>query len=553
MFEGGLFVMNRVALYLQEHLLGEIITSKEAREYFSTDASVFKILPNVVIYPMHADDVRKTVKFSHQLSLKGKILPVTARGLGTDQSGAAIGEGLLLIFPAHLNRLLELDSKTGEVRVEPGLNYGKLQQVLLTHDLFIPTSPTSMEYSTIGGAIANNAGGDRSHKYGKTIDYVRSLKVVLSNGDLIETKRISKRELSKKMGLTTFEGDIYRSIDRLIEENTSVITNINPAVAKNSSGYNIQLVKQKDGSFDLTPLIVGSQGTLGIITEASLLTMPRRPKSSLTIASFNDLNSLTEALDFVNKFSEVPSAVELVDDKLLNLVKSVHPNLLKNVFDTQASKFILLVEFDNPSVRLRARLTKKLDKYLKEKGILFETSVDPIRIEEFWKFRRSATAVLGYLEGTAKPLPIIDDGIVPVEKFSEFVQSLYYLFSQNDLPIYIYGNAGDGQLHVQPILDLNKVGDRQKVFKVMIEYYNLVKQLGGSVSAEHGDGRIRAPFLYGQYGDQKYEIFTKIKKIFDPQDILNTGVKFTDNLDSLKPILRNEYNLDFLYNYLPYV
>src|SRR5665213_1280030 len=132
--------MNRVALYLQEHLLGEIITSKEAREYFSTDASVFKILPNVVIYPMHADDVRKTVKFSHQLSLKGKILPVTARGLGTDQSGAAIGEGLLLIFPAHLNRLLELDSKTGEVRVEPGLNYGKLQQVLLTHDLFIPTS-----------------------------------------------------------------------------------------------------------------------------------------------------------------------------------------------------------------------------------------------------------------------------------------------------------------------------------------------------------------------------------------------------------------------------
>jgi FAD/FMN-containing dehydrogenase len=355
------------------------------------------------------------------------------------------------------------------------------------------------------------------------------------------------------MGLTTLEGDIYRSIDRLIEENASIIASINPAVAKNSAGYNIHLVKQKNGSFDLTPLFVGSQGTLGIITEANLLTMPRRPKSSLTIASFNDLNSLTETLDFINKFPEVPSAVELVDDRLLNLVKTVHPNLLKNIFETVESKFILLVEFDNPSVRLRAKLTKRLDKYLKEKGLSFETSVDPIRIEEFWKFRRSATAVLGYLEGSAKPLPIIDDGIVPVEKFPEFIESLYYLFSQNDLPIYIFGNAGDGQLHVQPILDLNNVGDRQKVFKVMIEYYNLVKQLGGSISAEHGDGRIRAPFLYAQYGDQKYEIFSKIKKIFDPQDILNTGVKFTDNLESLKPILRKEYNLDSLFNYLPYV
>jgi FAD/FMN-containing dehydrogenase len=545
--------MNRVALYLQEHLLGEIITSKEAREFFSTDASILKILPNVVIYPMHTDDVRKTVKFSHQLALKGKILPITARGLGTDQSGAAIGEGLLLVFPAHLNKLLELDTKTGEVRVEPGLNYGKLQQVLLTHDLFIPTSPSSMEYSTIGGAIANNAGGDRSHKYGKTLDYVKSLKVVLSNGDLIETKRISKRELSKKMGQSTFEGEIYRSIDRLIEESMAVISNINPTVAKNSSGYNINLVKKKDGSFDLTPLIVGSQGTLGIITEASLLTMPRRPKSSLTIASFRDLASLMEALDYIKKLSEVPSAIELVDDKLLNLVKNAHPNLLKNIFDTQSSRFILLVEFDNPSTRLRTSLTKKLDKYLKTHGLAFETSVDPVRIEEFWKFRRSAAAVLGYQEGPAKPLPIIEDGIVPMEKFAEFIESLYYLFSQNELPIYVYGNAGDGQLHIQPVLDLKTIGDRQKVFKLMIEYYNLVRQLGGSVSAEHGDGRIRGPFLYAQYGDQKYEILAKIKNIFDPQGILNTGVKFTDNLESLKPILRDEYNLNFLNNYLPYV
>ena len=545
--------MNRVALYLQEHLLGEIITNKEAREHFSTDASVFKILPNVIIYPMHTTDVRKIVKFSYQLALKGKILPITARGMGTDQSGAAIGEGLLLVFPAHLNKLLELNTKTGEVTVEPGLNYGKLQQVLLTHDLFIPVSPASIEYSTIGGAIANNAGGDRSLKYGKTLSYVKSLKVVLSNGDLIETKRISKRELSKKMGQSNFEGEIYRSIDRLIEENFQTIDNMNPRVSKNSSGYNIDLVKQKDGSFDLTPLIVGSQGTLGIITEATLLTMPRRPKTSLTIASLGSLGELTEVLEFIKKLPEIASAVELVDDKLLSLVKNNHPNLLKNIFANEFSRFVLLVEFDNPSERLRTGLTKKLTQYLQSNSISFETSVDPIRIEEFWKFRRSATAVIGYQDGLAKPLPIIEDGIVPIEKLTIFIESLYFLFSQNDLPIYIHGHAGDGHLHLQPSLNLNKVGDRQKVFKVMIEYYNLIKQLGGSISAEHGDGRIRAPFLYSQYGAQDYKLLTNIKKIFDPQDILNTGVKFTDNLESLKPILRDEYNLDYLYNYLPYV
>jgi FAD/FMN-containing dehydrogenase len=545
--------MNRVALYLQEHLLGEIITNKEAREYFSTDASIFKILPNVIIYPMHATDVRKIVKFSYQLALKGKILPITARGMGTDQSGAAIGEGLLLVFPAHLNKLLELNTKSGEVTVEPGLNYGKLQQVLLTHDLSIPVSPASMEYSTIGGAIANNAGGDRSFKYGKTLDYVKSLKVVLSNGDLIKTTRISKKELNKKMGLSNFEGEIYRSIDRLIEENAQLINSVNLGVPKNSSGYNIKSVKYKDGSFDLTPLIVGSQGTLGIVTEATLLTMPRRPKTALTIISINNISQVSETLEFIKKLPEVPSAIELVDDKLLNLVKSQHPNLLKDIFNNDFSKFVLIVEFDNPSERLRAGLTKELTKYLQANDLLFETTVNPVRIEEFWKFRRSSTAVLGYQEGLAKPLPIIEDGIVPVDKLATFIESLYYLFSQNDLPIYIYGHAGDGHLHLQPSLNLNKVGDRQKVFKVMIEYYNLVRQLGGSISAEHGDGRIRGPFLYAQYGAQYYQLLAKIKNIFDPQDILNTGVKFTDDLESLKPILRDEYNLNYLYNYLPYV
>jgi FAD/FMN-containing dehydrogenase len=545
--------MNKVALYLQEHLSGEIISNNSAREYFSTDSSIFKILPNTIIYPINETDVRKVVKFSNQLAIKGKFLPVTARGEGTDQTGAAIGSGILLVFPAHLNKLLELDTKTSEVKVQPGLNFGKLQQTLLTHDLFIPSAPASLEYSTIGGAIANNAGSDRSFKYGKTIEYVKALRVVLSNGDVIMTGRISKRELSKKLGLTTFEGDIYRSIDKLIEDKSGIINGFNLSVTKNSSGYNLGKVKKKDGSFDLTPLFVGSQGTLGIIVEATLLAIPRKPKTNLVIISLNDLRSLNDVLDFLRQFTNSPSVIEMVDENLLNLVKANYPNLLKSIFDNTFSKYVVLVEFDNLNERLRTKLTKKLTRYLLTNKILHESTSDPKRIEELWKFRKSTTAVFNYLEGTAKPLPIIEDSIVPPENFSKLIEAVQYMFAQNDTPLYLYGHAGDGQLHLQPVLDLNQVGDRQKLFKLMIEYYILIKQLGGSVSADHGDGRIRAPFLYSQFEEQGYQIIKKVKSIFDPNDILNSGVKFTDDLESLKAILRTEYNLDNLYNYLPYV
>jgi FAD/FMN-containing dehydrogenase len=545
--------MNKIALYLQEHLSGEIITNKSAIEHFSTDASIFKVTPSVIIYPMNTVDVRKVVKFSHELATKGKLLPITARGSGTDQSGAAIGNGLLLVFPAHLDKLLELNTKYGEVKVEPGLNYGKLQQTLLTHDLFLPPSPASMEYSTIGGAIANNAGGDKSVKYGKTLEYVKSLQVVLSNGDLIETKRISKKELHKKLGQSNLEGEIYRSIDRLIEENADVINSSKPMVTKNSSGYNIHLVKGKDGSFDLTPLFVGSQGTLGIITEATLLAIPRRPKKILTLISLNDLKELGDVLDFLKNLKDSPSAIELVDDRVLNFVKSNNPNLLKNIFSSDISKYVLIVEFDNPNDRLRVRLSKKLEKYLTGHNLVHETSDDPIRIDDLWKFRRSTTAVIGSQDGNSRPLPIIEDGIVSPDKFVEFIESVCYLLSQNDVPIFIYGHAGDGQLHLQPSLDLSQVGDRQKMFKLMIEYYNLIKQFNGSISADHGDGRLRAPFIYPQYGEKMYQIIKQIKKIFDPYGILNTGVKFTDDLQTLKTLLRNEYNTERFYDYFPYI
>jgi len=170
--------MSKVAQYLQEHVIGEVLTSLDARDYFSTDGSIFKVMPQIIVYPRAENDVRKIARFSWQLAERGRLVPLTARGSGTDQAGSALGQGIMIVFPAHMNKILALDSNKNYVSVQPGINYGKVQQTLLTHGQFLPPFPSSMEYSTIGGAVANNASGEKSVKYGATKDYTKMLRVV---------------------------------------------------------------------------------------------------------------------------------------------------------------------------------------------------------------------------------------------------------------------------------------------------------------------------------------------------------------------------------------
>ncbi|HSX46687.1 MAG TPA: FAD-binding oxidoreductase [Patescibacteria group bacterium] len=542
--------MSKVAAYLQEHLSGEVMTSADVRGYFSTDGSIFQIMPSIIVYPRNENDVRKAVRFSWQLAERGRTIPITARGLGTDQSGAAIGAGILLVFPAHLNRILELDSKTGTVVVEPGTNYGKLQQSLHTHNRFLPPFPASLEYSTVGGAIANNAGGEKSFKYGATRDFVKSLKVVLANGEAIEAKRISRRELNKKLGLATFEGEIYRNLDVLIEENRELIQKTVLGVSKNSSGYSLADVKRRDGSFDLTPLMVGSQGTLGIVTEATLKTQPHNPSTTLIAAFCDDINVAEEVVSELRGLADKPSAIELVDEHLLNYVHSQNPNQLKGVLEPPFPKIVLLIEFDDQNERTQKRMAKKTIKIMNRYQLNYQLETDPRAKDELWKIRHSVAAVLAYPKGNARALPIIEDGIVPPEQFGQYLNQLSALFKSYNLDVAVWGHAGDANLHMQPFLDLSQVGDRQKIFRLLDDYFNLIVSLGGSLSGEHGDGRLRGPYLAKVYGDDVYELFQRVKQIFDPYGILNPGVKIDASLEANKSILRNSYTTG-KYDHMP--
>ena len=543
--------MSKVAHYLQEHLLGEVMTSVDARRYFSTDASIFTVAPSIIVYPRNENDVRKTTRFAWQLAERGRVIPITARGWGTDVTGAAIGSGIMLVFPAHMNRIVELDQKTGVVVSEPGLNYGRLQQTLQTHERFLPPFPASIEFSTIGGAVANNAAGEKSVKYGVTRDYVKSLRVVLANGEVIETGRLTRRELSKKLGLTTFEGEVYRSLDALIEENRDLINSSVRQTSKNAAGYNLFDVKKHDGSFDLTPLFVGSQGTLGIISEITCETEAHNPETVVFAAFFDTTAAACEAVLELRKLSSLPSAIEFVDGHLLKIVSELNPNQLKGALPAQTPAAVLLVELDDPADRKRKKLAKQARKIFEKYAAEFKEESTPSKQAALWKIRHASATLLSYSDRQDKALPIIEDGVVPVEKLDEFIGGVYRLFDAAQLDVAIWGHAGDGNLHVQPFLDISQLGDRQKAFRLMEEYYTFVTGLGGSTTGQHNDGRLRGPYLEKVYGQQLCEVFEKVKHVFDPHDIINPGVKVGITTDDVKPLLRSNYTLDHLYQHMP--
>jgi len=541
--------MSKVAQYLRQHIVGEVTTAKGARDFFSTDGSVFTVTPQVVVYPRTVDDIRKIARFSWQLSERGKAISITARGAGSDQAGAALGDGISLVFPAHMNKLLELDTKRNIARVQPGINYRNFQDTIKTHGRFLPPYPSSIDFSTLGGAVANNAAGERTIKYGATREFTKSLKLVLSNGELIETGRLSKRELNRKKGLATFEGEIYRKLDGLVSDNADLIATIVKDVSKNSTGYDLADVKRKDGSFDLTPLLVGSQGTLGIITEITLGIIPNNMHRSLAVIGFTEIDQANNVVQELKKLQ--PAAIEMVDKHLLDFIHEHYPDQLKGLIEAPYPQILLMVEFDDIGRGIQARKIKKLTKIVQKVTNDFQITTDYEEREELWKIRHSAAAVVAHSEGKKKALPIIEDGVVPQEHFEKFIHNIYGIFKKYDLDAAVWGHAGNANLHMQPFLDLSSLGDRQKAFKIMDEYYTMVIKMGGSTAGEHNDGRLRAPYLPALYGAEVYKLFEATKNVFDPRGILNPGVKIGVTKEDQLRELRKEYNMDHLGQHLP--
>jgi FAD/FMN-containing dehydrogenase len=532
--------MSKIAHYLQEHLMGEVTDSLEVRRYFSTDASILQVMPSVIVYPANENDVRKAARFSWQLAQRGKILPITARGGGSDTSGAAIGTGIILAFGAHMNRILALDPKKEVITVEPGITFGGLQQTLHTHGLFLPPYPASSAYATIGGGIANNAIGEKSVKYGDLSKYVEKLSVVLANGEVIETGPISKRELNHKLGQTSLEADIYRGIDTLIEENQSLLDDEKKRIQAihNRAGYNLFDVKKKN-TFDLTPLFLGSQGTLGIVTEATLQLVPHNPAVELAILSIDNLADLHDILPQITSLK--PSVCEMINKTAIYQITRLSPNQLKGILDNPSADIHLILEFDDAKEGAQKKAVKQLAKLAEKANANLRIADTNDEREKIYKLRRAVATLFLETKGNAKAVPVAEDVSLPIDRMTDFLHRAIEIYTAAELPPAIWGHAGDGIVRMHPVLDLAQIGDRQKLFKVSDAIYNTALTMGGSLSAGAGDGRIRAPYLKNMYGQDMQQLMLRVKQIFDPPGILNRGVK-TASAEEIKALMRSEYS-----------
>ncbi|NBW28829.1 FAD-binding oxidoreductase [bacterium] len=540
--------MSKIGHYLQEHLSGEVMDSIDARKYFASDSSILFQPPALAIYPRSENDIRKAIRFSWQLAERGRLIPISSRGLGSDISGAALTKGVLLVFSAHINRILELDNKDDFITVEAGINFGKLQQTLNTHSKFIPTYPSNPDYATIGGVISNNTIGEKSFKYGSIAKQIKSIRIVLANGEVITVKKLSKRELNKKIGLNTFEGEIYRGLNNLLEDNKELISKTKLDVEFNSAGYNLADIT-KDKGFDLTPLFVGSQSTLGIITEVTLKTTPSPDDKTLLVASLNDLNTLQGLVNEFMNMKNRPSSFEVVNKSLIDAVKNINSNYLKDSLSKDPKEYTVFIEYDDTKrSKLVKRAKKTILKFTEEVVVL----KDPSEQEKYWKIREASSVYIGQNDGSLKASPIIEDAGVSPYRLSDLVDGAHQIFNSvgiNNPPM--WGHLGTGVMHFYPKLNLASVGDKQKVFKIMDGYYKLIVSLGGSISSENSDGKLKAPYLEMQYGSEVYALLKKVKEVFDPYSMFAPGVKFGTTKDELKEIIKPEFALYQQFNHLP--
>ncbi len=533
---------------LQSQLLGSVSDNADVRDFFATDASLFEMTPQGVVFPFNTADVRKTVQFVAERSASGKPLSITPRGSGTDLSGAAIGDGLQLVFPTHMNKLLKIDRDT--ITVQPGINFRTVQQTLYTHGRHIPVFPASVDYSTVGGAVANNASGTSAVKYGGLRKLVKSLKVVLSDGSLITAHRISSRELNRKKGLSTLEGELYRKVDALILDHPELVKKHKLRTTKNSAAYAMSQVKGSDGSIDLSQLFVGAQGTLGIITEITLATEPYNPRTTLLVASFSSQDKAGEAVTKLRKLT--PSALDFVNGGFIEYMRTNRPHDLEGMLPETTPKMMLFVEFDdfsqltqkvkaNRAARLLGRLTKDV-----------RVSTDPIEQVALWKIRRSSGAILGMQSAHKPALPFVEDAAVPPAQFINFLDKTTKLLAKYDLDSAIWGHAGDGHLHFHPFMDLSKKKDVEKMMHLSNEFYDLAVSLGGTISAAHGDGLVRAGYLKLMYGEEILELYASLKHAFDPLDIFNPMKKAQATPDIARASLRDHYAMKHLYDHYLY-
>ena len=536
--------MNKITKYLNEHILGEVTSNKSVLDYFSRDGSPLKIKPELVVSPRTTNDIRKIARFTWQLAEKNHIMPVTVRGGGSDRTGASIGKGIIINTLAHLNKIIfvSLKNKNQFIHVQPGINIGVLNEILKSHGMIIPKTLNLSSYSTVGGAIANNVNS--------IVDSVTRMELVLANGDIIETSRISRHELSKKKGMQTFEGELYRKIDGIIEDNDKYIASATANKKLGNIGYSgISKVKQKDGSFDLTPLIAGSQGTLGVISEAVINTEFFNPEESVVVIPFEDVQKAHDAANILLSYK--PTKLNVIDGRIFNIAESMGKHYLFSNEMTDLGA-VIYASFNDFSEGVRKRKLKHAIKKIKKNITDIKTySNNDHSIEELNAINEVSSVILQPESDDESLPPLIDGATVPSPRLEEFIVELNNLASKHHIELPTQIDWIKNIIDTRVPLQLHNVSDKQKVFKLINDYTELINKFDGNMAAMSGEGRIKAPAIYAQIDTELIDIFKQIREAFDPFGTMNPGVKQSSELKTLISYLDPDYNLASISRHSP--
>ena len=549
--------MDELIKKLKQNFKGDIMTDAATLDTYSRDASLFLVKPKLVVFPKDAEDVKALVKAVSLENKKGSRYSLTARSAGTDMTGGPLTESIVVSFTKYFNHILEVGDDYA--RVEPGVFYRDFEKETLKHNLLLPSYPASRELCAIGGIVSNNSGGEKTLSYGKTEKYVEEMKMVLRDGNLYSFKCLTTDELAKKKELKTIEGEIYRKLHALIQKNYDLLQAAKPKVSKNSSGYFLWNVwDKKGGKFDIVKVLVGSQGTLGIITEVKLRLIHPKPHSRLLVIFLKDLSILPQLINHVLAFK--PESFESYDDHTLKIAIKVFPEIVQRLKSNIVSlgfqflpefwavltggmpKLVMLAEFTGDTAEEAERKANDAEKSLREFNLKTEVTKSQKAGEKYWVIRRESFNLLRHHVHGMRTAPFIDDIIVQPEELPDFFPKLYAILDKYNILYTVAGHVGDANFHIIPLMDLTKPESKEIILELSEKVYELVAEFKGSITAEHNDGLIRSPYLEKMYGPKVYKLFLETKKIFDPDNIFNPGKKVNGSLDYAMNHLNIEKN-----------
>lgn len=519
---------------------GSILTHREDRIEHSHDASIYEVVPQAVLVPKDSEDIQHLVKFVNTHKAKFPTLSITTRSAGTDMSGASIGNSLVVSMTKYFSHIEGISGNI--LHTQPGVFVRDIDPLLESHGLMLGSAPASRAIATIGGMVGNNGGGEQSLRFGNTERSVRELKVIFADGNEYTVKPLTKKQLDLKMKQKTYEGDLYREVYELIEAHYDLIHNARPKVNKNSMGYNLWSVWDREtGIFDMTRLITGSQGTLGIITDIKIEVMPKAPHTGLLLAYLTSFKQLGEIIPLVMKYK--PATFEGFDDITFKLgiqnFRSLSKQLgIKEMLKQQAwllgsvarfkghlPNILLMIEFEGQTKEEVYKKISKLHDALKKFHLRMDIEGDEVASAPFWRIRRASLSLLRTRVHNKYASPFIDDVTVQPKYLPQFLPKLRRIIRKYKLPATLSGHFGDGNFHIVPLLDIKNKADQLKLEPVMREIIPLVLKYGGTMAGEHNDGMVRGPWLQAVFGEDMFTIFKSTKEIFDPYYIFNPHKK----------------------------